>query len=310
MPLADKQERHDSVGKGTVGLGLATRHVSISNTYNRRNRKASGFFLGVSIALLFTNVFASDLTNLVKYRIADKTIFLSEKLSAPVSYVQTQIARVETLWDVQRNNEMLAAENERLLQWFQTANRLDAENKALRDLLNMKDEDAMTFRSAKVLSDSATQYSHTILVQLGKNDGLSKGQGVLSHEGLIGRVIETGNETSRVLLMSDVNSRIPVTVDGTNDRAILAGTNDSDPILDHLPESHGVKPGQKVITSGHGGIFPYGVPVGETYLNGHGQLAVRPYASPNRANYVQVVDYGIPAGSATRSVASTSGVLR
>lgn len=298
------------MGRGSVGLGLATRHVSISNTYDRKNRKASTFFLSLSIALLLSNVFAADLTNFVKYRIADKTVAVSATLSEPVTFVQSQIDRVESLWGVQKKNEMLVAENERLLEWFQTANRLDAENKALRDLLNMKDEEALAFRSGKVLSDTATQYSHTILVQLGKGDGLSKGQGVLSHEGLIGRVIETGNETSRILLMSDVNSRIPVTIDGSSDRAILAGTNNSDPILNHLPESHDVQPGQKVITSGHGGIFPYGVPVGETYLNEHGQLAVRPFASPNRANYVQIVDYGIPAGSATRSVASTSGVLR
>tara|TARA_B100001750_G_C15509360_1_gene602548 strand:- start:2123 stop:3019 length:897 start_codon:yes stop_codon:yes gene_type:complete len=298
------------VGRGSVGLGLATRHVSISNIHDRKNRKTSVFFLTVSAALLLSNVFAADLTNFVKSRIADKTVTLSAALAEPLSYMQKQAARVESLWDVQEQNEMLAAENERLLEWFQTANRLDAENKALRDLLKMKDEDALTFRSGKVLSDSATQYSHTILVQLGKNDGLNKGQGVLSHEGLIGRVIETGNQTSRVLLMSDVNSRIPVTIDGSSDRAILAGTNNNDPILDHLPESHSVKAGQKVITSGHGGIFPYGVPVGETYLNQDGQLAVRPFASPNRANYVQIVDYGIPAGSATRATASNAGVLR
>ena len=298
------------MGKGSVGLGLATRHISISNTYDRKNRKTSTFFLSLSVGLLIANVFAPDLTNFVKYRIADKSVVLSEQLSEPVNFMSTQLSRIEAMWDVQKNNEMLVAENERLLEWFQTANRLDSENKALRDLLNMKDEDAMEFQSGKVLSDSATQYSHTILVQLGANDGLYKGQGVLSHEGLIGRVIETGNETSRVLLMSDVNSRIPVTIEGSSDRAILAGTNSSDPVLDHLPESHSVAEGQKVITSGHGGIFPYGVPVGETYKTADGQLAVRPYAHPNRANYVQIVNYGIPAGSATRATASTSGILR
>ena len=197
------------------------------------------------------------------------------------------------------------------MEWFQTANRLDAENKALRDLLKMKEDDAVTYLSAKIMSDAATQYSHTILVRSGENDGLSKGQGVLSHEGLIGRIIETGAETSRVLLMSDVNSRIPVTIEGTQDRAILAGTNSGDPVLDHLPESHSVEIGQKVVTSGHGGIFPYGVAVGETYQDNDGNIAVRPFANANRANHVQIVDYGVPAGSATRATASNgSSVLR
>lgn len=268
------------------------------------------FFLTLSFFLLSLNFIAPSTTATMKHQVADKSIIVVDAFSTPVETVRVQFTRVQAMWNIQQHNEMLAMENERLLQWFQTANRLDAENKALRELLNMKDEEAMTFRSGRVLSDQATQYSHTILVQLGKNDGLSKGQGVLSHEGLIGRVIETGRETSRILLMSDVNSRIPVTVEGSKDRAILAGTNDSDPVLDHLPESHAVQVGQRVVTSGHGGIFPYGVPVGEIYKNENGQFAVKPFANPGRANYVQVVDYGIPAGSATRATASTSGVLR
>jgi len=91
----------------------------------------------------------------------------------------------------------------------------------------------------------------------------------------------------------------------------LAGTNNGDPVLDHLPETNGVTAGQKVITSGHGGVFPYGVAVGETYVDNDGNMAVRPFANANRANHVQIVDYGVPAGSATRATASAgSSVLR
>lgn len=297
--------------KSSIGLGLATRQMSVSSLNDRKQGKTSGVFLTLSLTLLLSNVFASDITNIAKHHLADKTIILTDAVNIPIDYVTGHVARINAIWDVQKNNEQLAMENQRLMEWFQTANRLDAENKALRDLLNMKEDDAVTYHSAKVISDSATQYSHTILVKLGENDGLTKGQGVLSFEGLIGRVIDTGAETSRVLLMSDVNSRIPVTVEGTNDRAILAGTNNGDPILDHLPETHGIKVGQKIITSGHGGVFPYGVPVGETYLNDDGLLAVKPYADANRANHVQIVDYGVPAGSATRATASAdSSMLR
>ncbi len=299
------------MSKGSVGLGLATRQMSISSLQDRKQGKSSAFFLTVSSLLLLSNIFATEITNITKHYFADQTAFLSDSLVKPVEYLQTEIARINAMWDIQKNNEMLAAENERLMEWFQTANRLDAENKALRDLLNMKQDDVIEYHSAKVISDAATQYSHTILVKSGEMDGLTKGQGVLSHEGLIGRVIETGDNTSRVLLMSDVNSRIPVTIEGTQDRAILAGTNNGDPILDHLPETHTVEVGQKVVTSGHGGIFPYGVAVGETYLDKDGNLAVRPFADANRANHVQIVDYGVPAGSATRATASAgSSILR
>jgi rod shape-determining protein MreC len=311
MPLVQSLGKATKVTKSSIGLGLATRQMSASSLNDRKQGKTFTVFLGLSFLLLLSNIFASDITNVTKHHLSDKTIFVTQAMAMPFDYVATQMARISVIMDVQKNNEQLALENQRLLEWFQTANRLDAENKALRDLLNMKEDDAVTYHSAKVISDSNTQYSHTILVKLGENDGLSKGQGVLSFEGLIGRVIDTGAETSRVLLMSDVNSRIPVTVEGTNDRAILAGTNNGDPILDHLPETHSVKVGQKIITSGHGGVFPYGVPVGETYLNADGQLAVRPFADANRANHVQIVDYGVPAGSSTRATASAgSGTLR
>jgi rod shape-determining protein MreC len=197
------------------------------------------------------------------------------------------------------------------MEWYQPAHRLESENKALRDLLNMKEDAALEFHSGAIIGDTQTQYSQTILVKIGQNDGIDKGQGALTHEGLIGRVIESGDTTSRILLLSDINSRIPVTVEGTQDRAILAGRNAGDPVLDHLPEDHGIMAGQKIITSGHGGVFPYGVPVGETYMTDNNEIAVRPFASADRSSHVQVVNYGLPAGSAHRNVASgSSSVLR
>jgi rod shape-determining protein MreC len=311
MPLAKPLERQVCrVGKGSVGLGLTTRQSTVSTFHTKKQGKAFAFCLIVSCSLLLSNFAVPSFVSKAKHYAADHIIAVNDTIEIPQNYVLSGVDYVRALWDVKQTNEQLAMENQRLLEWYQTANRLDAENKALKDLLKMQDDKALEFRSAKVISDAATQYSHTILVRMGEADGLTKGQGVLSHEGLIGRVIETGRETSRVLLMSDVNSRIPVTIEGAHDRAILAGTNNGDPILDHLPETHGVKAGQKVITSGHGGIFPYGVPVGETYLDDNNNLAVRPFAVANRANHVQIVDYGVPAGSATRATASNAGILR
>lgn len=292
-------------------MGLATRRMSVANVQDKKTGKTAMVFLGLSVFILLLNCFASSTVEKLKLVAIDQTSGFIELTSGPATYVQNQIASIQMILSVRENNAQLAAENERLMEWFQTANRLDSENKALRELLNMKDDDAMAFQSGQIISDSKTQYSQTILVKLGTNNEVEKGQGVLTHEGLIGRVIESGAQTSRVLLMSDINSRIPVTVEGAQDRAIMAGRNGGDPVLDHLPEDHGVKSGQKIVTSGHGGIFPYGIPVGETYLTDDNEIAVRPFANPNRSSHVQVVNYGVPAGSARRNVASGgNGVLR
>lgn len=297
--------------KGSIGLGLTTRRMSVATCQDKKTGKAVAFFLGLSVLILGVNCLAESSVSKLKHYLVDETIGVVEALNTPVRYAQNTVASLRVIMDVRKNNEVLAAENARLLEWYQAANRLESENKALRELLHMKDEDALEFQSGKVIGDAETQYSHTILVKLGTNNGVEKGQGVLSQEGLIGRVIETGDRTSRVLLLGDINSRVPVTIDGTQDRAIMAGVNDGDPVLDHLPEGHNVQTGQKVVTSGHGGIFPYGVPVGETYMKSNGQIAVRPYANANRTNYVQIVNYGVPAGSARRNVASgATGTLR
>lgn len=299
------------MSKGSVGLGLATRRMSVANFQERKTGKSLSFFLTLSFSILMFNAFAGGTVEKFKHMAVDKTSGIIELANIPANFVQERIAAVQMILSVRENNQQLAAENARLLEWYQTANRLDSENKALRELLHMKDDDAMAFQSGQIISDAKTQYSQTILVKLGQKDGIEKGQGVLTYEGLIGRVIEAGQTTARVLLMNDINSRIPVTVEGTQDRAILAGRNGGDPVLDHLPEDHGIIAGQKIVTSGHGGVFPYGVPVGETYLTDTNEIAVRPYANPNRSSHVQVVNYGVPAGSARRSVASSSSsVLR
>jgi len=296
---------------GSIGLGLATRRMSIANVQDKKMGKTAMFFLCLSVFILLLNCVASSTVEKFKLAAIDRSSGLVELTNGPVSYVQDKIASAQMILSIRENNAQLSAENERLMEWYQTANRLDSENKALRELLNMKDEAAMAFQSGQIIGDTKTQYSQTILVKLGTDNGIEKGQGVLTHEGLIGRVIESGAQTSRVLLMSDINSRIPVTVEGTQDRAIMAGRNGGDPILDHLPEEHGVLVGQKIVTSGHGGVFPYGVPVGETYLTDDNEIAVRPFANPNRSSHVQVVNYGVPAGSARRNVASSgSGFLR
>lgn len=299
------------MNRGSVGLGLATHRMSIATNQDRKIGKASSSFLILSFVILLSNVISSDLNTSVRHMISDNTVVVTDILQKPIDQIRMTTQRLTAMWNMQSHSEMLVAENKRLMEWYQAANRLSEENKALRELLNVKEDDAVFKTSALILSDVNTHYSHTILVKSGEKNGLAKGQGVLSHEGLIGRVIETGQNTSRVLLLSDINSRIPVTLESSQEKAILAGTNGDDPFLDHLPESHQIAAGKKVITSGHGGVFPYGVPVGETYETDDGKIAVKPYARPNRASYVQIVDYGVPAGSTTRATASNgSSVLR
>lgn len=211
----------------------------------------------------------------------------------PIDAVRDRVGSVAEWVALRHDNDSLRAENEKLKEWYQAALMLQSENKALRDLLNVDNPQAKNFITTRVIADASSTYAKSLVVEGGRASGVTKGQGVVSHEGLLGRVIEAGARTARVLLLQDINSRIPVLVEGSNARAILAGTNGAMPALDHLAADSKIAAGQRVITSGLGGLFPYGIPVGETVLNSDGSVSVALYAAPDRSQHVQVVDYGI-----------------
>ncbi|HEY0900904.1 MAG TPA: rod shape-determining protein MreC, partial [Micavibrio sp.] len=114
-------------------------------------------------------------------------------------------------------------------------------------------------------------------------------QAVLGGEGLMGRVVEAGQKSARILLLTDMNARVPVFVGAENIRAMLAGNNTDNPEIIHLPPQTTIKAGDRVTTSGHGGLYPYGLPVGEIVTAANGELRVQLYADIDRTTYVRVV---------------------
>ncbi len=196
---------------------------------------------------------------------------------AGISHLRTEIA-------------MLRQENSRLREWYQTALMLEAENKSLQELLNVKIEPRYSFVTARVIADSGNAYVHSMLVAAGKSDGIEKGQAVLSGDGLIGRIIEAGDSVSRILLVSDFNSRIPVIIEDSRQKAVLVGNNSSSPSLEYLPPDANVTGGSRIVTSGDGGIFPPGFPIGITEQGKNGSWQVKVFADLDKIIYVRIVD--------------------
>ena len=163
---------------------------------------------------------------------------------------------------LQADKKRLQEENEKLREWYQMALLLDSENKSLRKLLNMAPMNEYTHVGARVMSDSGSTYAKSLIVGVGEDQGAKKGDAVLSGNGLIGRIIDLSSNTSRVLLVTDFNSRVPVVVENTSQHAIMAGDNSVRPRLIHLPQESDISIGARVVTSGYGGIYPHGIPVG------------------------------------------------
>lgn len=213
-----------------------------------------------------------------------------QSVSVPVQTVADYAGNVSAGQDLKSENARLRAENERLREWYQTAVHLQAQNESLRSLLNLELGADKRYITARTLADPGSAYVKSLLIAAGRDDGVRPDQAVIAGEGVIGRVIEAGDQTARVLLINDLNSRVPVLIADQNRRAILAGSNDATASLKHLPRDISIEKGARIITSGHGGIFPPGLPVGRVTDTQDGTATVALNARAGDLRYVRVVD--------------------
>jgi rod shape-determining protein MreC len=213
-----------------------------------------------------------------------------------VATVNDVVAEVRELVNLRAENAQLRKERDRLLQWEAAGRRLEAENQALQRLLRFIPHEARGFISARVIADTGGAFAHSLVLNAGSDDDVRRGQAVVSGDGLVGRVVGVGARSSRILLLTDLNSRIPVVTEQSRVRAVLAGNNTSRPVLDHLPPNDTVTVGERVVTSGHGGVFPPGLPVGVIVSVSDSGTVVQPLVATDRLEYVRVVDYGLDQG--------------
>ena len=230
-----------------------------------------------------------------------------EAMARPVAVANRAIADLKEFASLREENARLREENARLITWQAAARRLENENDRLRELSQFREGPEASFITARIVGDSVSAYVRGALLNVGGKAGVTPGQAVVTGEGLAGRVAEVGDNSARVLFVTDVNSRLPVQVERTRERAILAGDNSALMRLTLAQTLQGVQRGDRIVTSGHGGSFPVGIPVGEVVQTESGSVKVRPFADFSRLEFVRVVDYGVTGlvntGSSTPAAA-------
>ena len=128
-----------------------------------------------------------------------------------------------------------------------------------------------------------------MLVNVGARDGIIDGWPTMDGIGLVGRIAGVGQETSRVMLLTDTSSRIPVTIQPSGQRAILAGDNTLSPPLDFLEDPDLIRPGDRVVSSGDGGVFPADLLIGQVALGTDQRLRVRLAADYQRLEFLRIL---------------------
>jgi rod shape-determining protein MreC len=226
-------------------------------------------------------------------KVTDAVAPLLDALSRPAVTVSRAMDHVRDLTRLRVENDRLRQNEARLLQWQAAARNLEAENKILRDLLNFRPGPEPSFITARVIADTGGAFAHSLILNAGSREGVRKGQAAVTGRGLVGRIAGVGTRSARILLITDLNSRIPVMVGANPTRAILAGNNSDRPKLVHLPSGETVAVGDRVVTSGHGGALPPGLAVGVvTQVNENG-IRVQPFTRRTRLEYIRLLDFGL-----------------
>lgn len=267
-------------------------------------RFALGFLILAAFVLMFLGKTDAVVMERARTAVTDIAAPILEALTEPVTAINRGLDHVGQLAALHDENQRLREEVARLRGWHGAALRLDAENRALRDMLHYRGPDRRSFVTARVVADGRGPFVKSVLINTGERDGVEKGQAATTQLGLVGRVSEAGQRSARILMITDLNSRIPVLVEESRARAILAGDNSERPQLVFLPDGSRVKVGQRIVTSGHGGALPYGIPVGVVSAIDGGIIRVRPFVDWERLEYVQLIDFdgAVPPG---RTLGST-----
>jgi rod shape-determining protein MreC len=214
-------------------------------------------------------------------------------LYQPVKWVKTGMDEVSSWINLKKENEELKQQNQILQGWMSTALRLKEDNMHLAWLLNYSPPKEAKVVSARIVADAGNTYSRTVVVLAGKKEGVQKGDAAMSGDGVLGRIIQVGDNVSRLLLVTDITSRIPVLVGGKKMTGILAGDNTSYPKLTALPEEAKIQVGDKVLTSGHVGVYPSGLAVGTVVSVEEKEIRVKLFAEIDCVEFVQLVDFGL-----------------
>ncbi len=198
-------------------------------------------------------------------------------------------------FDVHSENQRLKEENARLRAWYELSSAMRSKMERYEKLLALNPDPAAQVVTARVIGETSGPFVKTRLVNAGSTDGVEPGQAVLTETWLIGRIVTAGRSSSRVLLLKDLNSRVPVMAERNGARAILAGDNSDRPKIEFLRTGHGLVNGDRIVTSGDAGQLPRGLVIGEAVVDRGGAWRVRLYGDDAPVDYVRVVRFTFPS---------------
>jgi len=248
----------------------------------------------LSTAIFIVGKANTGLSDRARSSLADVTVPVLDVLSKPILGLDWAAKRVVDMIFVYRENDHLREINRRLRDWQARALRLEQENQRFEKLLNVQNDFGKTVITPRVVADASGPFVHAKLLNVGKDDGIRKGQVATDDFGLVGQIVAVGQRSARLLLLTDLNSRVPVLVGAKQNPAILAGDNTRFPTIVFLPVGVQAMPGDLVVTSGAGGVFPPRLPIGRVVSSRDDVIRVQLFSDSDRLDFVNILDFRAP----------------
>jgi len=187
--------------------------------------------------------------------------------------------------------QSLKKENQSLREKESYFRSVENENEELKRILRVSKSQHQKLKTVPVISYPGKPFVKSILLGAGLHQKIEPQRPIIVAEGLVGRTIESSNSLTRALLITDLNSRIPVIIKPSNRHAILVGDNSNKPLLKYLPYDIPLKEGDVVKTSGRGGLFPSGIPIGTIESISKDEAQVKPYANLQSLSFVNILTH-------------------
>ncbi len=259
----------------------------------RQRRIVHGVLILLSFSLMFLG--KADLTALRNLRMGGNEFLapVIDVISAPIRGIETMIEGVRTVASLRAENVRLQGENDLLKRWRRRAEILESENRQLRSVTGAATVENRTPITARAVTAPGGGFAHTVLISIGSEKGIVRGNPVVTADGLVGIVIDVGLAHARVLMISDINARIPVILASSSWPGLTVGRNGPFLELQFLPGEAKPKIGELVLTSGHGGILPNGLPVGRVASIEGRKIRVSPAVDFRHLSYVSVLVGGL-----------------
>jgi rod shape-determining protein MreC len=245
---------------------------------------------GVVLLAVFL-VWRIDSPRVERFRTAfiDRVVPSFDWALVPVTKLADMVSGFESYASLYDQNQELRRELQRMKAWKEAAVQLEQQNAKLLAQNQVRLDPKLTSVSGVVLADSGSPFRQSVLLNVGSRDGIVDGWATTDGLGIVGRISGVGERTARVILLTDASSRIPVTIQPSGQKAMLVGDNTASPPIEYLETPELVRPGDRVVSSGDGGVFPSGLLVGEVKADSEKRLRVRLSADYERLNFLRVL---------------------